>query len=321
MIKKKFLITGFCGFVARHFIEYLYTNNIKSEVYGLDIQEPQYNFDKYKSIISIKYKNVDLLNLDGLREVFIEFTPDYILHLASFSSVAYSWQNPSISFTNNTNIFLNLVMVAKDFNSKCRILSIGSSEEYGDVTREDLPLKEVQVLKPVSPYAVARVSQEMLSKVFVDSYHLDIVLTRSFNHIGPWQDDRFVVPSFIKRIIQIKKEGNLKGVIEVGDISIVRDFIDVRDVVNAYYLLLMNGRSGEVYNICSGKGITLEEIINIIALKVGVEVTTVINPQYIRPSDNKFIVGSNYKLKDELSWKLNYRLDQTIADMLEEVFI
>ena len=314
---KKILITGFSGFVSRHFLNYLLQNKISMEVYGIDIKEPSFDIKEYESTLNINFQQLNLLNIEELRNLFIEFTPDYILHLASFSSVAYSWKNPSESFSNNTNIFLNLASTVSEFNSKCRILSVGSSEEYGNVTREDLPLKERQPLRPVSPYAVARVSQEMLSKVYVESYHLNIIMTRSFNHIGPWQDGRFVVPSFIGRILELRKAGLKEGVIETGDISIVRDFVDVRDVVRAYYQLLMEGNCGEVYNICSGTGVALKEIIEMIAKMAGVKVSTRINPEYIRLNDNKAIVGSPYKIADELGWKPTIPLEQTINDMIK----
>lgn len=312
----KILITGFSGFVSRHFLEYLNENDIEAEVYGIDLGEPQFDYKVFNSNLKISFRKINLLNIQELRNLFTEFKPDYILHLASFSSVAYSWKNPSESFTNNTNIFLNLIATVNEFNCKCRILSIGSSEEYGNVTKEDLPIKERLTLKPVSPYAVARVSQEMLSKVFVDSYHLDIIMTRSFNHIGIYQDDRFVITSFIKRILAIKRAGATSGTIETGDTSIIRDFVDVRDVVRAYYLLLKNGKSGEVYNVCSGNGIALSEVVRMIADEVGVDVDTVINPEYLRPNDNKAIVGSIYKIRDEIGWNPEIELRTTIRDMI-----
>lgn len=314
---KKILITGFSGFVGRHFIKYLYENHIEMDIYGVDIKQPTFDCQEFADTLRINYKILDLMDISALREFFNEFTPDYILHLASFSSVAYSWKNPSESFTNNTNIFLNLISVVKEFNKKCRILSVGSSEEYGNVTMDDIPLSEDKTLKPISPYAVARVSQEMLSQVFVESYHMDIVLTRSFNHIGPWQDERFVVPSFIARIVQLKKEGKREGSIETGDISVIRDFVDVRDVVRAYYLLLLHGRNGEIYNICSGEGISLKEVIDKIAKQVNIKVLSRINPQFVRPNDNKIIIGNHNKIVQELHWKPEIPIDKTLKDMID----
>ena len=319
MEKKRFLITGFSGFVGRHFLHYLYDKNEEMEIFGIDIRKPAFDVSVYADRLHIQFEEVNLLNRDELKSVIERFRPQYILHLASFSSVAFSWQHPEESFVNNTNIFLNLTGVLKELELPCRVLSIGSSEEYGNVMAEHLPLRESMQLQPVSPYAVARVSQEMLSKVFVDSYHLDIILTRSFNHIGPWQDERFVVPSFIRRILNIKDSGATEGTIETGDTTIIRDFVDVRDVVNAYYMLLMNGTPGEIYNICSGKQIALSEIIDQIADIVKVEISTKVNPEFVRPNDNRVVVGSHDKLTKELGWKPQIAWETTLRDMVKEM--
>ncbi len=316
MKKDRILITGFSGFVARHFIQYLYDSGKDVEVWGIDIIEPSYDYKRFESKIRIHFEIVDLLNMESLQDLLTRFVPEYILHLASYSSVAYSWKHPLDSFRNNTNIFLNLVMSIKDINPNCRILSIGSSEEYGNVDFEALPLVEDSVLNPNSPYAVARVSQEMLSKVFFESYDIKIILTRSFNHIGPYQDERFAVPSFIRRIMNISGGGKASGSIETGDISIIRDFVDVRDVVRAYYLLLMQGTPGETYNICSGIGISLKQLIDEIADLLQVNVTTYENQEYVRPRDNKVIVGSAEKIKDELGWSPKIELRSTLYDMI-----
>lgn len=317
MDHKKILITGFSGFVARYFVEYLYSLEIKVEIYGIDIKEPIYNTRKYLPRLNIRFQKLDMTDSNKLSNLFQEFTPDYILHLAAYSSVAYSWVNPMSSFINNSNIFLNLIKEVQKHNTKCRVLSVGSSEEYGNVEKDDLPIRENQPLHPISPYAVARVSQEMLSKVFSESFHLDIILTRSFNHIGPRQDVRFVVPSFIARVINIKRNGLNYGEIETGDLSIIRDFVDVRDVVKAYYMLLLNGKSGEIYNICSGKGVLLENLVEFIGSEVGVQVTTRVNQKYIRPNENKIVVGSPFKIEMEIGWQREFGLHDTIHDMIQ----
>ena len=319
MEKKRFLITGFSGFVGRHFLQYLFEKDEEMDVFGIDIRKPAFDTSVYASRLNIRFKEVNLLDGQALKAVLEEFRPQYILHLASFSSVAFSWQHLEESFVNNTNIFLNLTSALKELQLPCRVLSIGSSEEYGNVSAKQLPLREDMPLQPVSPYAVARVSQEMLSKVFVDSYHLDIILTRSFNHIGPWQDERFVVPSFIRRILDIKESGASEGTIETGDTTIIRDFVDVRDVVNAYYMLLMDGTPGEIYNICSGTQIALSDIINQLADIVGVRVKTRVNPEFVRPNDNRVVVGSHDKLTKELGWQPEIPWEQTLRDMVTEM--
>lgn len=313
---KKIAITGFSGFVAGHFVQYLYNEKIECEVLGLSLEEPRMDISAFLDYLNITFHKVDLMDKERLRDILAGFKPDYVLHLAAFSSVAYSWKHPTESFTNNSNLFLNLIEAIREVAPACRVLSVGSSEEYGDVSKEDLPLKENHALKPVSPYAVARVSQEMMSQVYADSFGMQIIMTRSFNHIGPGQDDRFVVPSFIKRIMEIKKAGLTEGEIETGDTSIIRDFVDVRDVVRAYYLLLAKGTPGEVYNICSGKAIRLSEIIDYIANEAGIGITTKVNPDYVRPNDNKEIVGCADKIRDELGWECELDIRETLRDMI-----
>lgn len=315
----KILITGISGFVGHHFLQYLYDENQKAEIIGVDLKEPSYDYKKYSRNLNICFYNIDLLDYDKIHDLLKETVPDYILHLASYSSVAYSWKNPTESFKNNTNIFLNLVTAVMDVSPKCRILSIGSSEEYGHILTEDIPIKERLKLNPVSPYAVARVSQELLSKIYVESYGLDIVLTRSFNHIGPWQDDRFVVPSFAKRILAIRNSGNSQGTIMTGDLSIIRDFVDVRDVVKAYWILLQKGKKGDIYNICSGNGVTLQNIVDLLADIIGVEVQTEVNPEFVRPNDNPIMIGENYKIYSEFGWKPQIELSKTLKDIVSEM--
>lgn len=315
---EKYLITGFSGFVSQHFLEFLERNAVNAQVLGIDISEPEFDFSHFRSI-NCSFAKADLLNKAELNKLLAGFKPDYVLHLASFSSVAFSWKHPLESFTNNTNIFLNLIENIHTLGIKCRVLSIGSSEEYGNVDTADLPLKETQSLQPVSPYAVARVSQEMLSKVYVDSYGMDIVLTRSFNHIGTGQKDVFVIPSFAKRLLALKASDTEERILITGDTSIVRDFIDVRDVVEAYYLLFKKGRKGEIYNICSGKGTSLNEIIRVMSAVLDIEVEQKQDPSLVRPNDNQVIIGSNEKLKRDTGWSSRISLEKSLRDILSHV--
>ena len=198
-----------------------------------------------------------------------------------------------------------------------RILSIGSSEEYGNVDEKSLPLTEEHMPKPVSPYAVARVSQEMISKVYVDGYGLDIIMTRSFNHIGPFQSDIFVISSFAKQLVEMKNKGKNSGELVTGDTSIVRDFTDVRDVIVAYDLLLKNGKTGEIYNVCSGMGTSLNGIIEIMSRILDLNIHFRVNEKLVRPRDNKIIIGSNEKIKREVGWDIRITLEQSLRDIID----
>lgn len=312
---KKFLITGFSGFVSRHFMEYLEDNEIHAVVKGIDAHDPDIKQEDFRHV-TYDFEKIDLLDKGKVENVIFEFQPDFILHLASFSSVAFSWKEPNISFQNNTNIFLNLLEAIRKLNLNTRILSIGSSEEYGNVGQKDLPLTEEHPLKPVSPYAVARVSQELLSQVYAQGYGLDIVMTRSFNHFGPFQKEIFVLPSFVKQIVEMKDHGAGINKLITGDISIIRDFTDVRDVASAYYTLLTKGKKGEVYNVCSGAGWSLKEIIDKICAIMEINVQVFPDDRLYRPDDNRAIIGSNEKLKNAVQWTQEYSLEDTLREMI-----
>lgn len=310
----KFLITGCSGFVGRHFLDYLENNKILCEVLGLDLDTmiPHRSFHHVK----LNSNRVDLLDQNAIERIIYDFQPQYILHLASFSSVAFSWQNPTLSFKNNVNIFLNILEAVRKYGLSTRILSIGSSEEYGKVRPSETPLTETAPLRPLSPYAVARVAQEMLSKLYADSFGLDIVITRSFNHIGPRQKDVFVVSSFVRKIMEAKLAGLTEMTMTTGDLSIIRDFSDVRDVVKAYYMLLKKGHKGEIYNICSGAPTRLSEIIDLTSSILNIKVNTIVSPKLIRPNDNPLILGDNTKLRNHTGWSNTYLLKESIMDIL-----
>lgn len=313
---KRYLITGFSGFVSRYFVEYFKQTREEANILGIDIAEPSFDFG-YSNNIDIKFTKVNLLDENKIRYIILKFQPDFILHLASFSSVALSWQKPVSSFNNNTNIFLNLLEAIRATGIKCKVLSVGSSEEYGIVKKCAFPISESTQLNPISPYAVARVSQELLSKIYIDGYGLNIVMTRSFNHIGPWQKEAFVISSFAKQMVKIKKDNGNKGVLRVGNLDIIRDFLDVRDVVRAYDLLFQKGKNGEIYNICGGRGVTLREVVDLIASYLKLEVNLEIDKLLIRPNDNLVIVGDNKKIKDELGWHPEIPLEKSIVDICD----
>jgi GDP-4-dehydro-6-deoxy-D-mannose reductase len=315
---KKYLVTGASGFVAHHFYNYLDSLHEDCEVLGVDIKTPDEMNCYVYSHIKLRFVELNLLDYSVFESTIVSFQPTHVLHLASFSSVSKSWNEPINSFINNNNIFLNLAEIIRNNKIICRILSVGSSEEYGNVGSECIPIKETVQLRPVSPYAIARVSQEMLSQCYVSSYGLDIILTRSFNHIGPGQRDLFVVPSFVKQILENIKAGQTNNIkLSAGNVSIVRDFLDVRDVVKAYHLLLDKGIRGETYNVCSGTGRTLREIVDMISNLLDVKVSIEIDKERIRPGDNKIIIGDNSKIKEQIDWQPEI----PFIDSLREIII
>jgi len=316
---KRVLVTGCSGFVAHHYFEYLRSSGQNVIVLGVDINEPPFDVTPYRESVSFSFEKVNLMDVDAVTTIVKAFRPTQILHLAAFSSVAYSWKHPAACFANNTNIFLNMLTAVQEANLHCRILSVGSSEIYGDVAEQDVPLVETRVVNPLNPYAIARQSQEQLMKLYVSSFDMDIIATRSFNHIGPWQDQRFVVPSFVARSIGILDSGATEGSIETGDVTIVRDFLDVRDVVRAYDMLLDKGKAGEIYNIASGRGVSLREVIDAIGKELDITVHHKVNPEFVRPDDNHLIIGSHDKITSDIGWEPQIPLEQTIHDIVEEM--
>ncbi|MDD4484916.1 MAG: GDP-mannose 4,6-dehydratase, partial [Methanoregula sp.] len=301
---KRLLITGISGFVGGHIVSYLANHKNEFEIHGISRSKPAWDFvPSAPGILNgHHFHQADLLDIPRIKSLLEEIQPEYILHMAAQSSVAESWKTPVFSFMNNTNIFLNIIDTVRQNDNGARVLSIGSSEQYGVVSAADLPLTEESPQHPANPYAVARVAQEQLAKIYADGYGLDICCTRSFNHCGPGQSDRFVVSAIVKQFVKIA-HGLQEPVIHIGNGTIVRDFVDVHDVVAAYTLLLLKGKRGEVYNICSGKGRTIDEIVTLLAEIKDLKVRVHQEQTEIRPLDNPRIIGSNQKIRRDLGWK------------------
>lgn len=309
------LITGASGFVAQYLISEVLRADEHNYVIGVDITNPAIISASWNN--KFEFRTLNLLDDKSVKNLIKETKPNFIFHLASFSSVAKSWENPVFSFNNNLNIFINILEAVRENKTETRILSVGSSEEYGDKGSKDIPFTEESEVKPTSPYGVARVSQEMLSRVYVLGYGLDIVLTRSFNHIGPFQREQFVIPGFIKQFVESEMRNEREFVLNSGNVDVVRDFSDVRDVVNAYSLLMQRGISGEIYNVCSGKGKSLIQIINIIEEYMNMKAILRKDPELYRPAENHVIIGDNSKIRKQCGWDQKYSIEQTITDTVE----
>jgi GDP-4-dehydro-6-deoxy-D-mannose reductase len=315
---KKILITGISGFVGGYFVQYLTTHHNDLEIHGISRSKPAWDFVNTppELLNSHFFHQADLNDIPRIKLLIEEIQPDYILHLAAQSSVAESWKTPVFSFLNNTNIFLNIIDTVRLNDNAARVLSIGSSEQYGIVSETDLPISEDRPQSPENPYAVARVAQEHLARIYAKGYNLDICCTRSFNHCGPGQTDRFVVSAIVKQFVRIA-HGLQDPVIHIGNGAIVRDFIDVHDVVEAYRLLLTQGRRGEVYNICSGKGRSIRDIVTLLSDMYHIDVEVQEEQSQIRPIDNPRIVGSYQKIQRDLGWKPTIPFEESLRSMYE----
>lgn len=303
-----FLITGSGGFVGGHLIKEIKNRIPKANVIGLHRNPIN------QKINNVKYVKVDLNDLEAVVKTFRLHKPDYVIHLAAESSVNYSWENPANSLENNLNIYLNVLEALRKLNYFPKILSVGSSEVYGAVIKEDLPISENLSLKPLNPYAVFRVAQENISSIYNKSFGFKIIMTRSFNHFGKGQDQRFFIPKLICQILD-KKIKNIK----LGDLNIVRDYIYIDDVVNAYLELLFEGKINSVYNISNGKGYKLNEILGIIEEISKIKKPIIIDHNLIRPSDNPIIIGDNTKIINETMWSPKVSLKEGLKKVIDDM--
>ena len=299
-----YLITGSSGFVGKYLVE-----KLKSKGFDIIAFHRKNIINKRDGIL---HKKIDLNNVQTLIKYLNELKPKYIIHLAADSSVAFSWEHPIESFNNNMNIYLNLIDAVRQSKINPTILCIGSSEIYGKVEKNCIPIKESNKINPINPYSVARASQELISNVYCQGYGLKIIKTRSFNHIGLGQDSRFFLPTVINQLFD-KNCSELK----LGDLDIIRDFLDVEDVVDAYLDLLKYGKSGKVYNVCSGLGYSLNEIVQKVMHITNINKPIILNKAKIRPADNPVIIGDNNKLKSLNNWRPKNDIDTSIKKIIK----
>lgn len=310
----RILITGISGFAGSHLAEY-FLDEGKHEVYGTI----KWRSDR-QNIIGIQDKirlyECDIKDAFSVTTIIEQIKPDQIFHLAAQSYVLFSWRAPQETLTTNIIGEVNLFEAVRAAKLDPYIHIAGSSEEYGMVYPDELPIKETNPLRPLSPYGVSKVTQDFLGYQYFKSYGLKIVRTRAFNHTGPRRGAVFATSNFAKQIIEIEK-GKRKPVIQVGNLEAVRDFLDVRDVAKAYAFSLSKGEPGEVYNISSGVGVKIKDMLDkLIALsKVNLKIET--DPSRMRPSDVELLIGSAEKFKKATGWKPAIPFDQTLMDLLE----
>lgn len=243
--------------------------------------------------------------------------PVMIYHLAAQSSAAVSFRDPVDTFASNVTGTLNLLEGVRRLPEIERpvLLSVGSGEEYGPQPGARTAIREDAGLYPVSPYGVSKVAQTLLARQYGGSWDLPVLLVRSFSHTGPGQDTRFAFPSFARQIAAAEA-GRGPSEISVGDLSAERDFLDVRDVVDAYRALMKEGQPGEIYNVCSGSSLTIREGLEILVRNASCDITVKKDPARCRPSDIPFLVGDNTKLKRDTGWEPQVEFEQTLADVL-----
>ena len=304
----KALIIGAAGFVGKYLLAHL-SETYPWQLYATKLPQEDIQFD-HATILDL-----NILEKEDILHTLKEIQPDYIFHLAAQSSVALSWKKPALTVDINIKGCLNLLDAIREADLSPKILLIGSGEEYGHISSENIPVSEGTLPRPGNIYAATKVCQNMIGSIYAQAYHMDVMLVRAFNHIGPEQAPAFVVSDFCKQVAEIEK-GNSEPVIRVGNLSAKRDFTDVRDVVRAYGLLIQHGQAGETYNIGSGHAIAIQELLDRILQLSNSNITVETDVNKLRPVDVPIIEADISKLQACISWKPEIPLDKTLLETL-----
>ena len=310
----KVLITGLTGFVGSHLAELCIQKGC--EVYGTTRwRSNTKNVDHLIKDKLITLKECDMIDAHAVRNLIEEIKPDRIFHLAAQSFVKASWIEPMQTLDNNIRGEVNIFEAVRKIDDYDPLIMIaGSSEEYGNT--EEMPINEKTPLLPVSPYGVSKVAQDLLGYQYHKSYGIKVIRTRAFNHTGPRRGEVFVCSNFAKQIVEIEKHP-ANNIIKVGNLDAERDFTDVRDMVNGYWLSLEKGEPGDVYNICSGNHYPIKNILNKLKSLSTTNIKIVQDPERMRPSDLEVLFGDNTKFKEKTGWEPTYKISETLQDILD----
>lgn len=289
----KAIITGSTGFVGQHLTKHLLEEGW--EVKGFDLRNGQ-----------------NILDYEFVRNALDVERPNYIFHLAAQAFVPESFTNPTRTFEVNTIGSLNILEAVRQLQIKTKIQLCGTSEEYGGAMNGDGVITEETMPEPSSPYAVSKMAMDYLGRVYTKAYGLEVVITRAFNHAGPGRGEMYAESAFAKQIVEC--ELGKRDVVEHGNLSTIRNYTDVRDVVRAYKLAI--DLPSDVYNICSENSVTMQELMDLLIKSSEVEIKTKVNEALYRPGDFSFKTPSCEKFKKLTGWKTTYSLEETMVSVL-----
>ena len=293
------LVTGALGFVGRHLVHHLEESG--DEVALLDRHAPE---------------PVDITDAPAVRAAVARARPEAVYHLAGWADVGASWSDPRSVLRLNAEGTLNVLEACRAAEVH-RVLAVASADVYGVVREEDLPLTEDAPLRPTSPYAATKVAADALAHQAFLGYGLGVLRVRPFNHLGPGQSEHFVAPAIAARIARAERDG--ADTVAVGNLTPRRDVTDVRDVVRAYRLLVEHGEPGEVYNLCSGRDLAIQELADRLVALADRPLTLVPDPDLVRPVDLPVLRGDATKLREATGWAPQIPIEQTLADLLDDL--
>lgn len=296
----KALITGGTGFAGRHLV-----NELAGNGYDVSVTS-QHSAD----LPEAKVLQVDLTDPAAVKEIDFR-SYDVIFHLAGLAAVGPSFKEPVHYLRANSEIQVNIFEACLAQNVTPKVLIVSSANIY---CADELPLKESSQVIPTSPYAVSKITQEYLGHYY-STRGFDIIIARAFNHMGPGQLEGFIVADFAKQIAEAEKNGG--GAVLTGNLKARRDYTDVRDIARAYRLLAEKGQLGEIYNVCSGKALSGQEILDGLLAHAKADIKVETDPKLFRPVDRVEVYGSNQKIHQDTGWQLAIPLEQTLKETLD----
>jgi GDP-4-dehydro-6-deoxy-D-mannose reductase len=309
----KLLITGVAGFVGGHLARFLREEQPGVEVFGL----VRPHGSAPESPAGLRLVEADLNDPSSVEAALDTVHPDRIVHLAGQSSVHQSWLDPGGTMRTNVLGLVHLLDAVRDRGLRPAVLVVGSAEEYGTVAPSELPIREEAALRPRSPYAVSKVAQSLLALQYGPAGGMRVVRTRTFPHTGPGRGETFAESSFARQIVEIEA-GTRPPVLHAGNLEAVRDYTDVRDVVRAYWALLERGEAGAVYNVCSGRGRRIREVVDILIAAAGTKVEVAVDVERLRPADVPTQVGDPSRVREATGWEPRLPLEETLRDLLQD---
>lgn len=308
----RILITGASGFAGQHLLRYLAAVQPQAELHGT-----LFRADESKLFPAATYHRLDLCQPGEVQELVQRLCPDAIYHLAAQSAPARALKSPWYTLETNIRAQLNLLQSCVDSNLGPRILVITSSEVYGIVKPEEMPITENHAMRPANPYSLSKITQDLMGWQYFMAHKLPVIRVRAFNHIGTGQSSDFVAADFALQIARIET-GQQPPIMRVGNLNAQRDFTDVRDTVRAYYLLMQSGIPGEAYNVATGVPHSIQELLDILLSYSTTSIQVEADPKRMRPSDIPILQGDNTKLRTLTGWQPSIPFAKTLRDVLND---